>query len=535
MEQRKRNLTVDTLSAEQIDLLSERLAEILSEEIKLEHKEVLRLRLSVEEALLVWREELGKDHPVSLRYGKRLGRPFVELSLRGNSSNPYEQKDGEMLNSQGAQNMLSFYGLAPSYSYEKGVNLLTLMPRRKKPGTIVRMISAFVLAIFTGLGCAMLPDSFNAALTGSLLQPIFNTFMGLLSAMAGPLIFLSVLWGIYSMGDVATLGKIGKKMIARFLIVTAIVAAFTTVGSYWMYDLNFSSSGGGSGQVSEIVNMLLDIIPGNLVEPFLTGNSLQIISLAVMVGLAMLILRDKTTVAAQFVEQVNFIVQLIMDVIGSLVPFTIFVSVLNMMLTGALGTILDSVKSAVICCVFSVLVLLVYGVVVCVTKKIPFGLLLNKLLPTMIIAVTTSSSAAAFGTNVETCERKLGIDKRVVNFGLPTGQVVFMPGAVVLFLSMCLAMAELYAVPVSVSWLITAAIVTSLLAIAAPPIPGGALSCYTVMFLQLGIPAEAVVVAIALNTVLEFVATMTNLSSLQMELVLLADGLDMLDKDILRK
>lgn len=534
MGSKNNRLTVPTLDAAQIDVLSDKLAEILGDVIKLERKEALRLRLSVEEVLLVWQAELGENNAVSLRYGKRLGRPFVELSLEGKRSNPYEHEDEELGSMEGARNMLSFYGLAPSYSYVNGVNLLTLMPRKKKPGTILKMGYAFGAAILAGLACGLLPENFSNALATGLLQPVFNTFVGLLSALAGPLIFLSVLWGIYSMGDVSTLGKIGKKMISRFLIVMFAVAALSAAGGIWFFDLTFASGDTG-GQFAEIIKMLLDIIPSNLVEPFLTGNSLQIIALAIMVGLAMLILRDKTVVAAQFVEQVNFIVQLIMDFVGALVPFAIFCSILNMMLTGVLGSVAMALKGVIVCCVMSALLILGYAVAVGVMKKVPLGLLFKKLLPTMLIAVTTASSAAAFGTNVETCQKKLGIDPRIVNFGLPTGQVVFMPGAQIMFMCVALTMAELYRVPVSIGWLVMAVIVTTLIAIAAPPIPGGALSCYMVIFLQLGIPSDALVVAIALNTALEFVATVSNLSPLQMELIFLADGLDMLDADMLRK
>ena len=58
---------------------------------------------------------------------------------------------------------------------------------------------------------------------------------------------------------------------------------------------------------------------------------------------------------------------------------------------------------------------------------------------------------------------------------------------------------------------------------------------YTILFLQLNIPAEAIAIVIALNVVLEFVATAVNLSCLQMELVELSASLDMLDREKLLK
>ena len=47
-------------------------------------------------------------------------------------------------------------------------------------------------------------------------SPIFDTFMNILTLIAGPMIFLAVYCGIYEMGDAATFGKIGKRLIIRF-------------------------------------------------------------------------------------------------------------------------------------------------------------------------------------------------------------------------------------------------------------------------------------------------------------------------------
>lgn len=92
---------------------------------------------------------------------------------------------------------------------------------------------------------------------------------------------------------------------------------------------------------------------------------------------------------------------------------------------------------------------------------------------------------------MECCEKDLGIDKRIVNFGVPLGRVIFMPGVSVMFLAVGFCMAEIYGVTVSPVWLATAFLIAIVLAVAAPPIPGGALTCYTILFVQLKIPMES--------------------------------------------
>lgn len=70
--------------------------------------------------------------------------------------------------------------------------------------------------------------------------------------------------------------------------------------------------------------MVLGIVPDNFLTPFLEGNPLQIIFLAVLAGMAMLILGNRAAVVSMFLEQANVIILLIMENISAFVPVFIF-------------------------------------------------------------------------------------------------------------------------------------------------------------------------------------------------------------------
>ena len=65
---------------------------------------------------------------------------------------------------------------------------------------------------------------------------------------------------------------------------------------------------------------------------------------------------------------------------------------------------------------------------------------------------------------------------------------------------------------------------------AAPPIPSGALFIFIVMFAQLDIPSEAIIIVVVLNSILDFVMTSSGLICMQAELILTAGNLKILDK-----
>lgn len=522
------------LSAGTIDYLSEMTNEVLSE-AKTSRRNVLRLRLSVEEVLLQWLKTLGEGAPCTFRSGKRLGRRYITLSVVGKKVNPFEIEDGlDFGNGDTKQSILANLGLAPSYNYLNGENQITLMPKKEKRNPLINLLGAVVLAVIFGFLGYLLPGEARLVLSENILTPIFETFMGFLAAMAGPMIFFSVLWGIYSIGDTATLGKIGKKMIGRFILFTYVSLVLAFASFVWFFDISLTGGGTGSNGMWELYSMVLDIIPSNMITPFVEGNSLQIIFIAIIFGLALLILGNKVTVAAQAVEQLNYIVQLIMEALTNLIPIFIFVSLSKMILSDVISTITSTVKPIILVTFSSLAILFLFIAAFAVIKKISFMTVAGKLLPTFMIGITTASSSAAFPSNVEICEKKFGIDSKITSFGLPLGSVVFMPASATAFFIIAVSIAETFKVTISVPWLLVAILLSGILAIAAPPVPGGALVCYTVLFTQLGIPLEGLTFAITIDIIIDFVCTAGNITSLPVVLAMLASKLDMMDEGILR-
>ena len=422
-------------------------------------------------------------------------------------------------------------GVAPMWQYKNGVNMILFTPKKKKRSQMVSLALSVVLALLCGGLCRFLPAGVRALIAEELIGPVFNRFMGLLSAIAGPMVFLSVAWGIYSSGDTATMGRIGKRMIGRFMLMTVLLTLPACGAAIPLFSLN--AGGGGGFDFSELFQMVLDIVPGNFFTPFTEGNPLQIIFVAVLIGMAMLILGERTGTVAVFLDRANAIV--LLEGISAFFPVFIFGSLFNMILGDHLSVLLKAYKVLPVMLLGHVFLMAVYAGSVCIRKKVSPTVFARKLAPVFLIGLTTASSAAAFLENRKVCEEKLGIDKKNVDIGVPLGQVVFMPGFSVLYFVMGICMAEIYGVEISPIWLVTALALAVVLAVATPPIPGGALACYTILLLQLEIPAQAIAIAVAINVILDFFATAVDLFCLEAELTELAGELKMLDMDKLRE
>lgn len=492
--------------------------------------DILRVKLAVEETLLKYREAFGSGAVFWQRCTKRMNRLRVEVSVPGMSLDIFST-GGEM-DSEILRGILSGMGAAPAWQYKNGVNLVVYTPKKKKRFQMGPTLTAIALGALGGGLCRILPAGVRDFLSGQLIGPVFNTCMGFLSAVAGPMIFLSVLCGIYGMGDIVTLGRIGKRIILRFLsvpflasaVVLALILPFFTV----------TSGRGSSLDISALLQMALDIIPDNFLTPFTEGNPMQIVFLGALIGLALLVLGNRADTAAAVAGQANAVIQLIMEGVGFFVPFFIFCSIFQMMVSGGIFMIARSYKWLFLMLLGDIVISAFYFILICVRKRVRPAVLFRKMFPVFLIGLTTGSSSAALSLNMECCEKELGIDKGIISFGIPLGQIVFMPGVAVLFLTAGLCMAEMHGVPVSAPLLAADLLISVVLSIAAPPITGGALTCYTILFLQLGIPSGAAALALALNVILEFAATAVNLFCLQAELIESSGSLGMLNLDRLR-
>ncbi len=516
------------LTGSGIDDAGEAAYEFLTAE-KVERKDALRVRLALEEALLRYRDE-GTAEGFTLRCRRRFRAPRVELTLSGPSLDPLSE--GDEPDSGALTGMMAHMGLAPLWQYKDGVNRVLFTPKRKKRSLMGSLAVALVLAVVLGYLCRFLPEAVRLVLLDKLVTPVFDTFMGLLTAISGPMIFLSVTWGICCIGDVASFGRIGKRMITMFILLTVILSVVGGAAVLPFFPL--TAGGGQAFDPSELLDMVLDIVPSNFFTPFTEGNPLQIIFVAVLIGVALLLLGEKVSVAANFVEQSNYVVQLIMEAVSSLVPVFVFGSVFRMFLGNEFRLLTRSYKIVPVVVLSTAVVMACSLAIVCVRRKVGPMTILKKTMPTFLIGLSTASSVAAYPTNQECCERKLGIDEKITRFGIPLGQVIYMPGASVLFLVAGFCMAEIYGVPITPAWLLTALFICVMLAIAAPPVPGSTLTCYTLLFTQLGMPMEAVAIMTALNVILEFLATASDLFCLQLALTDLGGSLDMLDVDTLR-
>lgn len=524
-----------SISNKQIKLTNEEILNFiedlspLMQKMYIERKNKLRLSLSLEEILLRWQNHFGSETIVFISIKKRLGTITISIKLKGEQYNPIDLEQSESdLNIP----LLSKLQMSPSFAFKNGYNIIIFKLSKQRNNSVIILMSSILIAVILGLiGLHYFPD-FSENILDQFLIPIKTTIFNLLTAVAVPVVFISIFQGIISIDDIGSFGKVGKKLIFRFIIK---IALYTAIAGAIMLPI-FSLNPFGDNSVTDFkgaLQMILDIFPKTLISPFIDGNALQVIVIAIVVGLAVLILDSKAEGIKNLTNQFSSVLYTVMDWVSKLIPILVFLLILETIWAGNISNIIGLWKPLAVIASLCLLMIVIEVLTVSFKFKVsPFSII-KKIIPSNLIAFGTSCAMATYSVTSDTCIKDLGVNKKITNFCLPIGLVTYMPAISVYYLMILFYGLEQYNLGCSIQWLIIAWLTVTLLSIATPPISGGSMACFAILLYQMSIPAEVIAFALAINIIAERFCTVANLSMLEMELMLTASKTNFLDKNAL--
>ena len=515
------------LNSQCVDEISEKIFRHCIEH-KTEKKKAQSYRLNAEEALLRWMDAGLADAEITLRFERRMLTDIIDLTIKGAESNPFEDNSGDF--GEYSAHLLENMQILPEYSYKKGENRLTFRLPGKKMGQLTVLGIVLAAALAAGIaGNTFIPQASREFIINAVLTPAQSLFYKMLGFIASPMIFLSVVWGIYGIGDPKTFGNLGKKFVLRDIRETFAACIFTLL-TIPLIGPSFGSGNGGENQAEKLINMILDIVPANIAEPFMNGNTLQIIFMAVIFGIALLFLGERGAGVASGVEQINYLIQFQMSLVSRLVPFVVFVVVTKLIWSGTLNAFTKVWTLFVVCIAAQLLIVLTYFIAAAAKFGLKLTDIIKRVLPTFMIALATASSSAAFANTTETCQHKFGVRKDIVNFGLPLGMILNRSVLGSTYLIYAIFFAGLSGIQINMQWIISLLISAILLSIATPPVAGGSAIAISLLFAQAGISAEGLNLALTIDILLDFFLTANQVICVALSLALSANSMGMIEK-----
>ncbi len=396
------------------------------------------------------------------------------------------------------------------------------MAEKKPMSLTVKVLIGMALGIVVGLAINLLglntPGSIiNEYIVNGLFLIVGKMFVTALKMLVVPLVIFSLITGVIGIGDIKSLGKVGGKAFALYMLTTAIAitVGITLAASLGIGEgVHMTSGAAFSGkEAPALSSVLINIIPSNFINAMAQGNMLQIIFFSILVGISILMVGKKALPVVELVEIGNEIMMKMVTIVMAVAPYAVFALLAKAMANLGLGLLADLAGYVIV--LIAALMLHLFVVLMSILKvfsgKSPF-MFLKKMRETQIFAFSTSSSNATIPVTLRTVTERLGVDNSVASFTVPFGATINMDGTAIMQGVATVFIANAYGVDLGMAGYLTVILMSVLASIGTAGVPGVGLIMLSMVFTQVGLPVEGIGLILGVDRLLDMIRTAVNVS-----------------------
>ena len=313
---------------------------------------------------------------------------------------------------------------------------------------------AVIVAVLLGIGVGFLFPDFAVGL-----KPLGTGFVNLIKMLISPIIFCTLVLGIGSVRQAASVGKVGGLALIYFLVMSTVALAIGLVvgnivqpgsGLNLTDKLREAGQKQAAGAHETTTDFILGIIPKSLLSSLTEGEVLQTVLVALLIGFALQAMGGKGQPILVAIGHIQRLVFKVLSMIMWTAPIGAFGAIAAVVgATGwdALVSLGKIMLAFYVTCLLFVIVVL--GTVLRVVTGLSIFQLLRYLGREFLLIVSSSSSETALPRLIGKMEH-LGVGKQVVGITVPTGYSFNLDGTAIYLTMASLFIAEAMDTPFSV-------------------------------------------------------------------------------------
>ena len=384
----------------------------------------------------------------------------------------------------------------------------------------------WMAALLLGLGLGAV----NCAAMNNFFDFVASAYTRLFQFVAVPTIALAVLTTLASLGGQQGAGKIFGHTVC-YTILTTFAATFVGMGLYLLIDpasaaLSSEAIAAGQGAIDSglvekaqgftVYGHILSIIPNNIVAPFVSGNVLSILIIAASLGIGLAILpksANKDAVMSFFggLQELFFLVikGLVWALPVGIVAFAAQLSaqIVNGDAASTIGKYLLVVLGGNVIQFFVVLPLFLL-----IRGRNPLKVF-KAMLPAVMMALFTKSSAATLPVTVNSAETRLGAKSKVARFILPMCCTINMNGCAAFIYVTSLFVMQLGGITLTPATFLTWTVIAVIAAIGNAGVPMGCYFLTLSLMAGMNMPIGVMGVILPFYAVIDMIETAENVWS----------------------
>lgn len=419
--------------------------------------------------------------------------------------------------------------------------------KKKKLGLTTKIFIALIAgAIFGVVLCYLVPSGHikDDIIVEGVLYVVGQGFIRLMKMLVVPLVFCSLVCGSMAIGDTKKLGTVGVRTLLFYLVTTALaITVALSIGNLINpgtgLDMSAIQSNAAKVETMEATSLsetLLGIIPDNPLNSLSSGNMLQIIVFALIVGVILAKLGERTETVGNFFSQFNDIMMEMTMMVMSLAPIGVFCLISRTFANIGFSAFVPLAKYMVgVLIALAIQCFVVYlGLLKVFTGLNPLKFIKN-FFPVMAFAFSTATSNATIPLSIDTLAKKMGVSKKISSFTIPLGATINMDGTAIMQGVAVVFAAQAFGIDLTMVDYLTVIGTATLASIGTAGVPSVGLVTLTMVFNSVGLPVEAIGLIMGIDRILDMSRTAVNITGDAVCTTIVAHQNKALDKEVFQK
>ena len=421
---------------------------------------------------------------------------------------------------------------------------MTDTKKKKKLGLTTTIFIALLAGAAFGIFlCYAVPSGHvkDDILVEGILFVIGQGFIRLMKMLVVPLVFCSLVCGSMSIGDTKKLGTVGVRTLVFYLFTTALaVTVALSVGNIInpgvgldMSAVQSNAADVQSMEATSLTDTLLNIIPDNPISSLANGNMLQIIVFALIVGIILAKLGERTETVGNFFSQFNDIMMEMTMMVMSLAPIGVFCLISRTFANIGFSAFVPLAKYMIgVLIALAIQCFVVYMALLKVFTGLNPVIFIKNFFPVMAFAFSTATSNATIPMSIDTLSKKMGVSKKISSFTIPLGATINMDGTAIMQGVAVVFAAQAFGIHLSMTDYLTVIGTATLASIGTAGVPSVGLVTLTMVFNSVGLPVEAIGLIMGIDRILDMTRTAVNITGDAVCTTIVANQNKALDREV---
>ena len=336
---------------------------------------------------------------------------------------------------------------------------------------------------------------------------IGDLFIRAIQMVVVPLVFITIVAGVVSMGDPKRLGSLGAKTLALYMVTTLIAITIgLTLAALIQPGVGVDMSAAVPGTLQQPISFrdqLMRIVPTNPIAALASGDFLAIIFFAILFGAGIISVGESGKPMADLMDSGAAIMLKLTGWVMEVAPFGVFALIAWVSGTQGVAALMDVIPLAGTATLAFILhfVFIYGGMMKFLVGLSPYKFFRN-IKNAFLVAFSTSSSSATLPVTISVAEKNLGIKPVIASTVLPLGATINMDGSAIYVGVVSVFAAQAFGVDLTLVDYFIMAGATTLVSIGTAAVPGASVFLMAGVMATIGLTPEQI--ALVVGFVLPF-------------------------------